>query len=99
MKEIKRMDVLSVGVMYGMTLAFMGFLIGLFFASIGSLFSGLSGASAFGSFGALAIVIFPIIYGGLGFVFGLIGAALYNLFARWVGGIKVELRDVNTEQF
>jgi hypothetical protein len=93
MKEIRRMDVLSVGIMYGMTLAFMGLLIGLLMASIGSLFGELSGASGLANFGSLAIIVFPILYGGLGFVFGLIGALLYNLFAGWVGGIKIELKD------
>lgn len=33
----------------------------------------------------------PIIYGAMGFVFGLIGAALYNLVARWIGGFEVEV--------
>ena len=30
-------------------------------------------------------------YGVVGFVFSLIGAALYNLLASWVGGVEVEL--------
>ena len=33
----------------------------------------------------------PIIYAILGFIFGVIGAALYNLIARWIGGIEVEV--------
>jgi len=33
----------------------------------------------------------PVIYGVMGFIFGVIGAAIYNLVARWIGGIEVEV--------
>ncbi len=40
----------------------------------------------------LVIGIFmPIIYAVMGFVFGILGAAVYNLIARWVGGFEVEV--------
>jgi len=42
-------------------------------------------------FGAGAIIVFPIFYGLMGFISGLIGAAIYNFFAGWVGGIVVDL--------
>ena len=35
-------------------------------------------------------LVLPLLYGGFGFVFTLIGAALYNLVAGLVGGIEVE---------
>jgi len=47
-----------------------------------------------GKMGGLMIgmgVFMPIIYGAMGFIFGVIGAALYNLVARWIGGIEVEV--------
>ena len=34
---------------------------------------------------------FPIIYAAMGFIFGVVGAALYNLVARWIGGFEVEV--------
>jgi len=37
------------------------------------------------------IVFVPIIYGVIGFIIGVIGALLYNLVAKWVGGIEIEL--------
>ena len=43
-------------------------------------------------FGAGAIVFLPIFYGGLGFVFSLIGAALFNLVAGWVGGVELDVQ-------
>jgi hypothetical protein len=33
----------------------------------------------------------PVMYGVMGFVFGVLGAAIYNLIARWIGGIEVEV--------
>ncbi|MGH7564812.1 MAG: hypothetical protein ACREK5_10375 [Gemmatimonadota bacterium] len=42
-------------------------------------------------FGVAAIVIFPILYGVIAFVMGLVISALYNLIAARVGGIEVTL--------
>jgi hypothetical protein len=42
-------------------------------------------------FGVGAIVLFPLLYGFFGLVMGAISAALYNLFARMVGGLELEL--------
>lgn len=40
---------------------------------------------------ALFLIIFPVAYGVLGGVVALVAAALYNLVARWVGGLEVDL--------
>jgi len=32
-----------------------------------------------------------VIYGVMGFIFGVISAAIYNLVAHWIGGIEVEV--------
>ena len=42
-------------------------------------------------FGVGSVILMPIMYGVSGFLQGLIGAALYNLVANWVGGIHMEL--------
>ena len=42
-------------------------------------------------FGVGAIVLFPLFYGTMGVVTGAVGAALYNLFARMVGGLELEI--------
>jgi len=36
-------------------------------------------------------IFMPIIYAVMGCIFGLIGAAIYNLVARWIGGFEVEV--------
>jgi len=33
----------------------------------------------------------PFFYAALGFIFGVVGAFIYNLLAKWVGGIEVEV--------
>ena len=38
-----------------------------------------------------SVIFLPVFYGFLGFVFGLIGALLYNGIARLIRGIEIEL--------
>ncbi len=42
-------------------------------------------------FGGAFALFAPVIYGVMGFLLGMISAAIYNLAARFVGGIEVEL--------
>jgi len=43
-----------------------------------------------GMFFALAIFL-PIFYAIMGFLIGVIGAAIYNLLAAWIGGIEMDV--------
>jgi hypothetical protein len=36
-------------------------------------------------------VLMPFFYAALGFIFGVVGAFIYNVLAKWVGGIEVEV--------
>ena len=59
----------------------------------------LGSATGYGGTGGFAgILVFGLLaifgYGALGWVFTAIGAAIYNLAARWVGGIEVEIETV-----
>jgi len=92
---IKRVGVVSVGKMYGVMCASIGLLAGLLIAAVGSLGSSFASAEGssmlpFAGFGIAAVIALPIIYGIMGFIGGLIGGALYNLFAGMVGGIEIE---------
>ncbi len=94
MKEITKMEVLSVGKVYALTLAIVGFVAGIFVAIIGSAVSTFTRPGMFGTgFGIASIILLPVIYGIIGFIAGIIGAAIYNLVAKWVGGIEIELKD------
>jgi len=43
--------------------------------------------------GFLGIIVLPVLYSLAGFIFGAIGAWLYNLIAKWIGGIEVEFAE------
>lgn len=51
---------------------------------------GAPGALVGGMLLGMAILL-PIFYTIMGFLIGLIGAAIYNLIAGWLGGIEVEV--------
>ena len=42
-------------------------------------------------FGVIMILILPVFYACMGFIFGVISAFIYNLVASWIGGIEIEL--------
>jgi hypothetical protein len=42
--------------------------------------------------GTASIIVFPIVYGCMGFIGSLIAAALYNVLASAVGGVEVDLQ-------
>jgi hypothetical protein len=42
--------------------------------------------------GAVAVIVLPIMYGCFCFVTTFIGVALYNLIARFTGGIRLEVQ-------
>lgn len=48
----------------------------------------------FGGMGVLAVILIPVLYGFLGFLGGIIGAAIYNLVAKVAGGLKFDVADI-----
>ena len=42
----------------------------------------------------IVYMLMPILMGLFGFIFIVIGAAIYNLAARWVGGVEFTVKDV-----
>jgi hypothetical protein len=95
---LKSVGVVSAGKISGLLYGGMGLIVGFFFTVFALVGAGM-GAMAEQDMGAVfamfmgvgAIVAFPIFYGVMGFVCGVIGAALYNLVAGWVGGIELSL--------
>ena len=90
---IKRIAPLSVAKVAGSLYAFLGLCFGALF-SLAAMAGAAFGGEGSGGFGALlgvgAIVALPILYGGFGFIFTLIAAAIYNMIAGVVGGIEIE---------
>jgi len=83
------------------TYAFVGLVIGIIAACLSLVAGSLAGmggsdmsmsARAFGfGMGVWAIIVFPIGYAIVGGVGAGIGAVVYNLAARWVGGLEVDI--------
>jgi hypothetical protein len=93
MHIIKSVGVLSVAKIMGMIYGCMGLIFAPMFLLIGLMGSALGQRNSplAGIFGVGFAVLMPVFYGVLGFIAGLIGALLYNLFARWVGGFELEM--------
>ena len=89
MQKVKRIGVLSLAKILGILYAIFGLIVGALFALL-PLF-GFNADETGLSFGTASIIIFPILYGIMGFVGGLITAFFYNLIVGKVGGLEVEL--------
>ena len=93
-KEITRIDVGSVAIMYGGILASIGLVIGILFALFGSMRMSLNAKSSMPMGGGIALaILLPIIYGIIGAILGALFAVVYNFVAGRIGGVKVYVRD------
>ena len=45
----------------------------------------------------LALIAMPIMFATFGFIAGVLGAFLYNLVARWVGGIEMHFEQYKVD--
>lgn len=90
-KTITYVNQKSLARMLGVFGIFSGFVMGIFvgvFAGIGSSMTGF----ALPGFGFASIVFSTIAYGGIGYLSGYFGAAIYNKFiVPKLGGIEIEL--------
>ena len=103
--KIRKFGILSVAKMQGMIGLIIGLIIGVIYGLLIIAYS-LLGASMLRGNGALAVggggvvvgiiimIGVPLMYGLFGFIGGAIGALLYNLFAKMVGGIEIEVENV-----
>ncbi len=92
---LRRLGVLSVGVVMGVIYTALGLLLGVFF-SLFAMINLMIGKGEMHGPAAIAIAVFavvgfPIFYGFTGFIGGVVLAAMYNLVASFTGGIKMEL--------
>jgi hypothetical protein len=92
-RRIKRFAPLQLGKMLAVLYGIMGVLIVPFFLIMSAVSAQLppeqrAGMMAFGVGFALFI---PVMYAAMGFVSGALGALIYNVVAKWIGGIEVEM--------
>jgi hypothetical protein len=93
MHIVKSFGVMSVAKIMGVMYACMGLLLAPFFLLVGLLGSmgGQQNSPFAGIVGVVVAILLPFFYGAIGFIGGAIGALLYNLFSKWVGGFEVEV--------
>jgi hypothetical protein len=98
--RLRSVGVLSVakvsGIFYGaMGLLFVPFF--LLFSMIAAVASKQTGAPGFpAAFGIGFALVMPILYAAFGFLFGALGAFVYNLVAGWIGGFEMELQAMHS---
>lgn len=88
MKSVGVMSVAKImGLVYGcMELIFVPLF--LLFGMLGSL----AGENRNPLAGVVGVILaMPFLYGFMGFIVGALGALLYNLLSKWVGGFELEL--------
>lgn len=99
--QIKSMDPMSVGKISGllqavMSLAFIPIFITFMVAGLAASTrqqqsSPFPAGLGIAGISLILIILLPVLYGVMGFVMGALGALVYNLLSRWVGGIVMEL--------
>ncbi len=98
--KLKRIDPVKSGVIYGLLMALISLVVLIpMFMVMSAVGVGVGDNAGLGMFGGgLAMLIFaPIIYGIIGFVFGLIGTALMNFILGKTNGLDVEFDSDNLE--
>ncbi len=103
--RIKKLGILSVAKMYALVMLVVSLIFSVPFglimmlSSAAALGSRDAGIGALGGGGVIAGLLFmigvPIFYGAIGFVFGAIGASIYNLFAGIIGGVEIEVENIH----
>jgi hypothetical protein len=100
---IKRFGVFSAAKIYAVVMAGVGVVVGVPLGLIMIVFgaammssTGRGGAAGGGlgiGLGLFYMIALPIMYGIIGFIFGAIGAAIYNMASRTIGGLELELEN------
>jgi hypothetical protein len=90
-RQLRRIDPISAAKISAVLYALMGLCFVPFVMAMNALMPVGEKISPFGTGFALAM---PVVYGIFGAIFSFLGAALYNLIARFVGGLEIEVRDV-----
>ena len=84
MQEIRRIGLLSLAKIQAVLMAILGL-----FGIVGLILAKKS------SFNAVVLILVPVSYAVIGFVAGAITALIYNIVARFIGGVKIELESKN----
>lgn len=92
-RRIRRIAPLQLGKMLAILYGIMGLIFIPFFLAMSFLSANLPQQQRTGmmAFGVGFALFMPIMYAVMGFITGVIGAGAYNLVAKWIGGIEVDV--------
>ncbi len=100
MQSIQSVGILSCAKVLGAVYAALGlllvpiFFVGILFGAFAGAFPGDHTGAGIAIAGGLIFVLFvPIFYGAMGFAMGALGAWAYNIAAKKLGGVQIEIRD------
>ncbi len=94
--RIQKVGVMSTAKLHAFILTILALIMGIIYA----LFFGISMGVQFGAGAGLlaaaaCLILLPIIYGVMGFVLGALMAWIYNIAARKIGGLEIELSETS----
>ena len=94
-KQLTRIGPLRAGIVLGVLYGIFSLII-MPFVLLAFFIGGKAGTAtpAFFGFGLGFAIMLPVLYAAVGFIGGIIAAAIYNLVAKWTGGLEFEVRDV-----
>jgi hypothetical protein len=92
-RRIKRIAPVQLGKMLAILYGIMGLIFIPFFLIASALASAMPARQRVGMMALSAgfAVAAPLMYAAMGFVIGALGAVIYNVVAKWIGGIEVEV--------
>src|SRR6478609_5262026 len=92
-RRIKRISPLQLGKMLAVLYGILGLLFVPFFLIMSAVATQMPPQQRVGmmAFGAGFALFMPVIQAVMGFVVGALGALTYNVVAKWIGGIEVEV--------
>jgi hypothetical protein len=91
-KQLTYISPLRAGIVLGVLYGLLGLVFTPFILLV-TIFGGKAGGlpAAFG--GVFFAILFPVLYAVMGFVGGIIASFIYNLVAKWTGGLEFEVQD------
>jgi hypothetical protein len=92
-RTINRVGILSLAKMQALLLSFLGLIAGILYSLGGLIYDvyNTGGVNIGTALAFLALIGMPLIFAIFGFVVGIFEAILYNVFAKWFGGIELNI--------
>ena len=92
-RRVKRIGVLQTSLVSSLVLFFVSLLFVIPIALIMGVIGGIAGEEfpAFPFIGAAFMIFVPFIYAIMGFIMTAISCLIYNMVAKWTGGVEIEI--------